>query len=56
MLFVRCMSAFRTVIRTIFHFVNIGVSVMMAASAAFGFMAISSIDEIQEILLSIYLM
>ncbi|CAN0389894.1 unnamed protein product [Pylaiella littoralis] len=42
-----------TIIRSVFHFVNIGVSVMMAASAAFGIIDFSGFENG---VLSIYLM
>eukprot|EP00752_Nemacystus_decipiens_P001906 g1836.t1 len=42
-----------TVIRSVFHFVNIGVSIMMAASAAFGLIALESFENV---VLSVYLM
>lgn len=45
--------ACRTVIRSVFHFVNIGVSIMMAASAAFGLIGFANFENI---VLSIYLM
>eukprot|EP00903_Cladosiphon_okamuranus_P005473 g5458.t1 len=42
-----------TIIRSVFHFVNIGVSIMMAASAAFGLIAF---DSFENGVLAIYLM
>ncbi|CAM9816613.1 unnamed protein product [Discosporangium mesarthrocarpum] len=44
-----------TFIRTIFHFLNIGLSVMMAASAVVSIMALSSF-ELQRCFLAIYLL
>lgn len=50
---VHASHACRTVIRSVFHFVNIGVSIMMAASAAFGLIDFANFENI---VLSIYLM
>lgn len=43
----------RTVVRSVFHFVNIGVAVMMAASAAFGLI---DFRNFENVVLSVYLM
>ncbi|CAM9517887.1 unnamed protein product [Ascophyllum nodosum] len=42
-----------TIIRSFFHFINIGISVMMAASAVFGILAL---DNVQRVVLSVYLL
>ncbi|CBN77217.1 conserved unknown protein [Ectocarpus siliculosus] len=42
-----------TVVRSVFHFVNIGVAVMMAASAAFGLI---DFRNFENVVLSVYLM